>query len=207
VFIGPPGSGKSTVGNALRLANLAQHISTGELIRDYMRQMVGQHTSIGESLSTGGMVSDDEVTALLVEQMERTQAPRIILDGYPRTMPQIALLESIMKRFGRSLNAVVQFKLPDEDAILRVCGRYNCRSCSRSYHSVFKPAVDGACECGETQFVQRAHDLREIVEARLHKYHLMTEPIADAYRDRGLLKVVDASLPIDQVINNVLDVI
>ena len=207
VFIGPPGSGKSTVGTALRLAHLAEHISTGQLIRDYMRQMVGQQNSMAESLASGGMVSDDEVTALLVHQMESTKSPRIILDGYPRTVSQIALLESIMKRFNRELSAVVQFNLPDEVSVLRVCGRYTCRTCGRSYHTVFKPAVDNTCECGETQFIQRPYDIKEIVEARLHRYHLMTEPIADIYRERGILKVIDATLPIDRVINEVLDVI
>jgi adenylate kinase len=207
VFIGPPGAGKGTVGKILETAGLAIHVSTGEMIREYLSTLPARdplHARIAE----GSFLDDDEITALLIRKVEHIPLDRrIIFDGYPRNVAQAQLLNRILGRAPRMVGSVILFDMPDEKVVERISGRYNCRDCGRVWHSMFNPAPEGTCVCGSTTFVVRSDDKPEVIEARLYRYHTRTLPLITHYGKRDMLKTVAADGEIAQVANAVLDLI
>ena len=203
VFIGPPGSGKGTVGSFIAQAGLATHVSTGEVIRQYLA-LLPEDNPLHARIASGQFLNDDEITALLIRRVEQIAKGRIIFDGYPRNAEQVKFLDRILAKYDRKISSVILFDMKDDQVVERISGRYNCRSCQRVYHKIFNPAPNGVCECGETQFVTRTDDRPEVVEARLYRYHHNTEPLIALYGRRGILRKVNAQQDIDTMVNAVL---
>jgi len=202
VFMGPPGGGKGTVGKLLQRAGLADHVSTGELIRTYLTTLPADDP-LNERIAAGHFLSDDEITALLIRHVDNVDR-RIIFDGYPRNLEQITLLIRILERAERTLHAAILFELPDEQVIDRISGRYNCQTCKTVYHRLFNPAPDNRCVCGSTSFETRSDDRAEVVAARLARYHQVTEPMIDRFENMRLLRVVNADQSVEAVMKEVM---
>jgi adenylate kinase len=204
VFMGPPGAGKGTISKILQNAGLAEHISTGEIIREYLTTLPDTdplHARIAE----GKFLNDDEITALLIRRVEQAKLPRVIFDGYPRNVEQIVLLDKILERSSRQLRFAVLFEMGDDKVISRISERYNCRVCLHVYHKTFNPAPQGVCQCGSKEFEVRADDRPEVVGERLKRYHTLTEPLIEHYEYRGVLRIVNADQEIEAVMSDVMD--
>jgi adenylate kinase len=205
VFMGPPGAGKGTIGKILQTAHLAEHISTGEIIREYLATLPDTDP-LHARIAAGKFLNDDEITALLIRRVEKATLTRIIFDGYPRNIEQTQLLNRIEERSSRRLQHAVLFEMADEHVISRISGRYNCRVCLHVYHKSFNPAPQGTCECGSKRFEVRADDRPEVVGERLKRYHALTEPLIAHYENLGMLRVVDAYQPIEAVMKDVMEI-
>ncbi len=204
IFMGPPGSGKGTAGKLIEMSGLAQHISTGDIIREYLEALPMDHP-LTTRIASGEYMTDDEIFSLLIHTVERSASRRIVYDGFPRTNVQIDMLDRLSAKHDRMIQAVVFFAIPDHRIVERIVGRYNCRECQRVYHDKFNPAIDSTCECGSQQFVRREDDNETVLASRLKRYHFATEPILGIYRQRGILHEVNADQPIEKVLNDVLD--
>jgi adenylate kinase len=125
----------------------------------------------------------------------------LIFDGYPRTAPQVAVLDGLLSARNRTLDHVVELVV-DEDALVeRVVGRYTCAYCGDGYHDLFKqPVVAGTCDkCGAHEFKRRPDDNEETVRTRMAEYRAKTEPILPLYDARGLVSRVDGMASIEDV--------
>jgi adenylate kinase len=125
----------------------------------------------------------------------------LIFDGYPRTAPQVALLDVLLSARSRTLDHVVELVVDEDALVARVVGRYTCAYCGDGYHDVFKqPVVGGTCDkCGAHEFKRRPDDNEETVRTRMAEYRAKTEPILPLYDARGLVSRVDGMAPIDDV--------
>ncbi len=201
VMMGPPGAGKGT--QAKRLADRFGflHLSPGDLLR----QAVRAGTQLGDKakayMDSGRLVPDDLIIELIGDRIREARPDGgVLLDGFPRTLPQAEALGGMLGALGRSLDVVVNVVLPDEEAIRRLTGRRVCRRCGANYHLAFKPpAKDGLCDLCGGPLYQRSDDGEATAKARFEVYRRETEPLLAYYGSRKLVRDVDGRGDVDQV--------
>ncbi|MCX8013688.1 MAG: nucleoside monophosphate kinase, partial [Rectinema sp.] len=180
------------------------HISTGDMFRSAVKEGSELGVQVQSILARGGLVPDDLTIALVRERLSKSDASSgYILDGFPRTTGQAEALASFA-----SLDAAVNFAVPDELIVFRLTGRRICTHCGAIYHVVNKPpAKEGVCDqCGGV-LRTRDDDREETVKARLAAYHEETEPLIQWYAARSLLIDVDGSADAETVYRLFLDAI
>jgi len=202
ILLGPPGGGKGTQAKRLQEdAGLVQ-LSTG----DMLRAAVASGSSIGQQakavIEAGKLVSDDVVISIIADRIEMPDAKKgFVLDGFPRTIAQAEALDAMLKARARRIDAVIEVRVPDTYLVERITGRFTCAKCGTGYHNKFsRPKVDGVCDkCGSREFVRRPDDNETAVRTRLEAYHRQTAPLLPYYERKGILHVVDGTLPIAEV--------
>ncbi len=151
-------------------------------------------------MARGDLVTDDIVIGLIAEQLDgEAGAHGLIFDGFPRTLAQADALEALLAEKGKTLDAVVEMRVDDEELVRRISGRFSCANCGEVYHDDAKPtAAPGVCDkCGGTEFVRRADDNAEAVRVRLMAYYRNTAPLIGYYHAKGKLRTVDGLGEID----------
>jgi len=199
VFLGPPGAGKGT--QAVRLAERfgLQHSSTGDIFRAALSDGSELGSTVKQYLDDGLLVPD-ELTSRVVEERVVDVVESYVLDGYPRTLAQAQHLADMLKRRGQSLDGVVYFELPDEDAVVRLTGRRTCSECGANFHIAFMPPkVEDVCDLCGAALTIRSDSAEDVVRRRLVEYHEKTKPLVAFYTESGLLSSVDACPAPDEV--------
>jgi adenylate kinase len=201
VFLGAPGVGKGTQAERIAAQFKIAKISTGDLLREAVRNQTELGREAKRYMDQGQLVPDAVVIGLVREKLAQTgSANGFVLDGFPRTVPQAEELGRVLKASQRPLHRVVNFQVPREAVIRRLSGRRSCPKCQATFHVEFAPSKKGeACDrCGET-LMQRSDDKREAIETRLKVYEEQTAPLIQYYAHRGLLSELDASGSVDEV--------
>lgn len=201
VFLGAPGVGKGTQADRVAAQFKVLKISTGDLLREAVRNQTSLGLEAKNYMDQGKLVPDSVVIGLVREKLRDPGCARgFILDGFPRTVPQAEELGKVLASAKTPLDRVVNFKVSREDVINRLSGRRSCPKCQATFHVEFAPSKTGnACDrCGET-LVQRSDDKREAIETRLRVYEEQTAPLIQYYSSRRLLSELDASGSVDAV--------
>ncbi|MBN1624823.1 MAG: adenylate kinase [Clostridia bacterium] len=200
ILLGAPGSGKGTQAGVISERYGIPHISTGDIFRKNIKEGTQLGRKAKEYIDKGLLVPD-EVTNGIVESriLENDCGEGFILDGYPRTTDQAQVLETYLGKMGKSIDAVLNIDVPDEQVVERLSGRFMCR-CGETYHTAYKkPEVEGICnKCGK-ELYQRDDDKPETVIERLREYYRKTAPIIDYYNGKGLLVRIDGTPMPDKV--------
>lgn len=202
VFTGAPGCGKGTQARILKEKTHIAHLSTGEMLRQFAQKDTPLGRELKAALDRGEFASDEMIIEMVKNRIAEPDCEHgFILDGFPRTLPQAEVLESLMSEQNIKLTAVLEIQVPDEIIMERILGRYACMQCGAGYHDKFqKPQIYGVCDvCGGTEFARRKDDNRTTVENRLVNYRLLTYPTIPFFEKRGLLKTVDGTGTIDAV--------
>ena len=198
VLLGPPGAGKGTQARRLSERYGIELIGTGDLFRDHVRNGTELGRLARKYMDAGELVPDDVVVEMVAQALGSSDG--FILDGFPRTTAQAEALERRLEEMGRPLTAVLGFDLPDELAVQRIAGRRTCSRCGETANvALDPPKVEGVCDRCGGELIQRDDDREETVRRRLEVYHESTAPLWDFYRDRGLLRVVEAVGPEHEV--------
>jgi adenylate kinase len=191
ILLGPPGSGKGTQAQRLVSKHGIVQLSTGEMLR----AAVAAGTPIGlqakEIMANGGLVPDEVVVGIISDRIEQPDAKNgFILDGFPRTVPQAAALDELLKKKHLKLDAVVELRV-NESALL---------------DRVEKRAEETRARGEEV----RLDDTPEVLTKRLAQYRSLTEPLIHYYSERRKLLTVDGMMTIEHVtreINRILSAI
>ena len=193
--MGMPGVGKGTHAIVLRDHLGVPHVSTGDILREAVRAGTALGRRVRGILESGQLVSDDLMRELITERLGQDDAREgFILDGFPRTQEQVKILDGVLEQLSISLDAAYVLAAPEDEIVHRLGGRRVCPKCSEVYHLETKPpASAGVCDACGSALVQRADDTETIIRDRLRVYADRTLPVAAAYRDRGLLREIDAS--------------
>ena len=206
VFLGAPGVGKGT--QAVRIAAEYQvaKISTGDLLREAVRNQAALGIVAKSYMDQGKLVPDAVVIGLVREKLaDPNCANGFVLDGFPRTVAQAEELGTVLAFKEIALDRVLNLQVSREDIVRRLSGRWSCPKCQATFHVDFaRPKVDEICDrCGEP-LVQRSDDRRDAIEMRLKVYDEQTAPLVRYYDERRLLSEVDASGAADVVFQHLL---
>jgi adenylate kinase len=188
ILLGPPGAGKGTQAQRLVAKHGIVQLSTG----DMLRAAVAAGTPVGlqakEVMASGGLVPDEIVISIISDRLDQPDMKNgFILDGFPRTVPQAAALDDLLKKKHIKLDAVVELRVNESALLQRVETR-----------------VAEMRARGEDV---RIDDTPEVLAKRLAQYRSLTEPLIHYYSERRKLLTVDGMMTIEQVtreINRIL---
>jgi len=199
--MGMPGVGKGTQATVLRELLGVPHVSTGDILREAVRAGTALGRRVKSILDSGQLVSDDLMRELIAERLGQDDAREgFILDGFPRTQEQVKVLDGVLEQLHISMDAAYVLTAPEDEIVRRLGGRRVCPKCSEVYHLETKsPASAGVCDACGSALVQRADDTEAVIRDRLRVYAEQTMPVAETYRERGLLREIDATGPPDEV--------
>lgn len=195
VLLGAPGAGKGTQAAKLVEEFATPHISTG----DILRAAVKNQTELGKKakgyMDAGDLVPDSLIIDLMDERLRESDCEKgFILDGFPRTTAQAVVLDDMLARLERPLDAALLVDVDPEVIIKRLTERRCCKECG-----YIGTAADATCpKCGGEMY-QRDDDNETTVRNRLDVYAKSTSPLIDYYKGKGLLKSVDGDRPVDTV--------
>lgn len=179
----------------LRQALGIPHISTGDLLREAVREGTRLGKEAKGYMDKGELVPDQLVTAMVEERLQRLDCKSgFLLDGFPRNIPQAEDLSAHLAQQGKTLDGVVCIVVPRAELVERLSGRRVCAQCGTMYHVRFDPPQQaGICDRCQGTLYQRSDDNAETVRARLEVYERATAPLLAYYRGQGLLHEVDGS--------------
>lgn len=203
VFLGAPGSGKGTQAQRLIERHGIPQISTGDLLRAHVREGTELGRRAKAVMDAGQLVDDATILGMVRERLAAPDAARgFILDGFPRTIPQAEGLETMLAEIGQPLKVAILFDVDSQLLIQRISGRRSCQDCGRVFNVHTAPVpVPPPCggQCTTPRLVQRPDDNEATVSKRIAVYEEQTQPLVGFYRQRGILKTVDADAPLETV--------
>lgn len=200
ILTGGPATGKGTRSDILSKELGIPHISTGDILREASLH----DKNMANALSRGELISDDIITKLLDERISKDDCKKgFILDGYPRTLAQIELLNNLLEKKGRKITKVIELTAPEELVFKRILERKKCEECGKMYGIDFPPRTEDTCDdCGGHLSV-RTDDTKETLKNRIDTYKKNSKEILEYYKKVGLLKTVDSSGHPERIVNEV----
>jgi adenylate kinase len=198
ILLGPPGAGKGT--QAAKLVGLLKVpvLGTGDMLRAAVKAGTKIGLEAKSFMDSGALVPDDVIMSIVGEYLKGEQcANGYILDGMPRTLSQAESLEKL----GVKIDAALSLEIADGEIEARMSNRRCCPVCGAVFTAdgTNPAASEGICDKCGAELIIREDDKPETVRKRLAVYHAQTEPLIAFYKERGLLKTVDATLTIDAV--------
>ena len=189
ILLGAPGAGKGTQAEAISAKLGIPQISTGNMLREAVKNGTEMGLKAKAAMDSGDLVSDEIVIGILRDRIAEPDAKNgYILDGFPRSVAQAEALDSM----GVIIDHVLEIHVADERICARMSGRRVCEACGASYHVEYKPtAVEGVCDKCGGKTVQRADDAPETVLSRLQVYQEKTAPLKAYYAKTGKLLTVE----------------
>ena len=207
IMLGAPGAGKGTQAKMLSEKYDIPHISTGDIFRANIKN----NTELGKKakgyMDAGQLVPDELVVDLVVDRIKQQDCFKgLILDGFPRTIPQAEALDYALNNQNEKIDFAVNVDVPDAAIIDRMSGRRACVGCGATYHIKFNPTrKPDVCDvCGE-KLILREDDKAETVKKRLEVYHEQTQPLIDYYAKKKALLTVDGTQDINVVFNTIVE--
>jgi adenylate kinase len=199
IMLGPPGAGKGTQAERLARKHGLPHISTGDMLRDGIKQRLPLALRAKEKMDRGELVDDETMVGIVRERLSRDDTKKgFVLDGFPRTHFQGQAVDEIMAERDDGQLVVVDIVVPEEELVRRLAARRVCSKCGTNADS-----GDSACrQCGGT-LVPRADDDERVVRERLKVYTQQSKPLVEFYRDRPTFRVVDGAQPPDRVFQQI----
>jgi len=197
ILLGPPGSGKGTVGDIIEHVYGLPRIATGDLLRRAVQAQTPLGRRAAAFMGRGGLVPDDLVVALVRERLDAGDAQGgYVLDGFPRTIAQAHSLEALDPR---QREVAIDIEADEATVVRRLETRRLCPRCTAVYNLRSRPPRrDDVCDDDEEKLIQRDDDRPDIVQKRLRVYHQQTEPLIGYYRAKGILHRVAGSGTVDE---------
>ena len=206
-MFGPPGSGKGTYASRLSAKLSIPHISTGDLVREEIKNQTEMGRRVIDYSSRGLLVPDNVICQLLQKRISQPDCMRgFILDGFPRTIPQAQELEKIS-----TADLVINLRVPDKVIIERLASRLTCRSCGAIYNERFlMPRNAGRCDKCDGQLYQREDDQPKVIQQRLELYREQTQPLLEYYISKNQVRNItnnETNVPPEKVVEEIINII
>lgn len=209
IFLGPPGSGKGT--QAVKLAEKIGviHLSTGDLLRNAVKEGSDLGKQAKEYMEKGELVPDHLLIGLIESKVASGDLSNgFILDGFPRTVPQAESLKEMFVKNNMNMDSAILLQVSDEEVVRRLSGRWFCPTCQRTYnHPSNMPKNEGVCDDDGAKLQRRPDDEESVVRNRLEVYKKQTQPIENFYRNESILIEVTGEQAPTAVFEDLLKVV
>jgi len=207
VFLGPPGSGKGTQAKILAEKKNLKHISTGDVLRNAVKNGAELGQKAKQFMDAGDLVPDDLILGMIKEILQK-DSDGFIFDGFPRTAAQAESLGKLMEEIGISIDSAINLAVNDQEVMKRLTGRFFCQKCGADFNvNTRPPKTEGICDKCGGDLGQRDDDKTEVIANRLTVYREKTKPVEDYYRSHNLLKDIDGTRGFEQVTDSILEVV
>lgn len=197
ILLGAPGAGKGTVAKALMAYDGSVQISTGDILRNAVKNKTELGKKAQGYMERGELVPDDLIMDIMESRFGEPDCEKgFILDGFPRTIPQAEALKKLLQKLNLKLDVAVNLDVPKEVILDRLTTRRTCSNpdCQEIYNIKSKPPTeDGRCKKCGAPVVQRDDETEEAITKRLETYNEKTAPLIDFYRKEGLLKTITST--------------
>ena len=201
IMLGAPGAGKGTQAKMIADKYGVPHISTGDIFRANIKNGTELGMEAKKYMDQGLLVPDELTVRILLDRVAQDDCKNgYVLDGFPRTIPQAEVLDSELTKLGDHIDYAINVDVPDENIVKRMSGRRACLTCGATYHiEHVPPKKEGICDVCGSELVLRDDDKPETVKNRLNVCHEQTQPLIDFYTEKGVLKTVDGTVPMEEV--------
>lgn len=212
IFLGPPACGKGTQTSKLAEYLGFPHIDTGSLLRAEIASESPNGKIAKFYIDKGNLVPVELVGSIIKDRLAQEDCNEgYILDGYPRSVEQADMLVKINDEINGDIKTdfmAIYFDMDQDILISRIVNRRSCPKCGEIYNLKYKPTkVEGICDKCGGELIQRKDDNEETAKARFETYFHETAPLIDYYKQRGVLKTINAEGSIDEVWQRLLEVI
>ena len=189
ILLGPPGAGKGTQARFIREVLGVPQVSTGDMLREAVREGSPEGKRAGKIIAAGELVPDELIVELVKKRITKPDCrDGFLFDGFPRTLGQAEALE----REGVDVDCVVEIAVADDEIIRRLSGRRVHPASGRTYHVAFNPPrTEGKDDVTGEDLVQRDDDRDQVVARRLAVYHERTAPLVAYYRQAGGVRYLE----------------
>lgn len=193
--MGPAGAGKGTMSDLILKEYDIPHISTGDMLRDNVRNNTELGNLAKSYMDAGNLVPDDVIIAMVEKRLQEDDCQKgYLLDGFPRTLVQAEAFEKIENKIGKPVECVIALEVGFDTLVERITGRRICPKCGAIYHIHNKPSkIEGICDVCGSELTQRKDDTVEQLTVRMDGYGKSTKPVIDFYDKRGIVSYIDAS--------------
>ncbi len=208
ILFGPPGAGKGTQSeNLVRDFNLFK-VSTGDLLREEVKNKSSLGIKIKDIIDKGQLVSDDIIDNLIEKILSnKNYFNKLIFDGYPRNLNQAKNLDSVIKKHNQRISCVLSLKIEKDIIIKRILGRITCSKCNLTFNEYFFPPTEENHKCDLKFLTKRSDDNEHTVENRLETYTKKTLQILDYYQNQKLLYEIDGMGDISNIYKEIRQII
>mgnify|MGYP004659089803 FL=1 len=212
IFLGPPACGKGTQTNRLAEYFNLPHVDTGSLLRAEIKSESENGKIAKQYIDKGQLVPVELVAKIIKDRLAQKDCEEgYILDGFPRSAEQADMLTKINEELDGDKEVsfkAVYFDLDQEILISRIVNRRSCPKCGEIYNIKFHPPkAEGVCDKCGTELTQRKDDNEETAKARFETYFRETAPLVDYYKNKEVLRTIDANGTIDEVWERLLKVV
>ena len=209
ILVGAQGSGKGTQAEMLAETLGFPHLASGDLFRKASDEKTELGLKVKVYMDRGELVPDDLTVVMVLGRLAMPDCARgVILDGFPRTVAQAQALDNGLQRAGKQIDIAIYLKVPREELLKRLSGRYICRANQHVYNIYSNPPkVPGVCDIDGSELYQRPDDLGEAVQTRLDIFFNETIQLLDYYGSQHKLAEVNGNQGIDQVQSELLETV
>jgi len=208
ILFGPPGAGKGTQANNLVKDFNLFKVSTGELLRNEIKNKTVLGVKITSTMDSGTLVSDDIINELIKNVLlDKNVKNRLIFDGYPRNLNQAKSLDSLMQGNKQKLSCVLSLSVKKELLIKRILGRSTCSKCERIFNDFFDPPTKSNHSCDSSFLQKRSDDNEKTITKRFEMYSKETLPILDFYKAQKLLHQINGNAEINDIYKEIRAII
>lgn len=195
ILLGAPGAGKGTVAKMLTALDGSVQISTGDILRAAVKAGTDLGKQAKAFMDAGDLVPDELIMGIMKDRLREDDCKAgYLLDGFPRTIPQAEQLKVLLADIGEKLDAVVNLNVPRDVILDRLTTRRTCTECGAIYNVKSNPPKEeGKCDKCGGPVVQRDDETEEAISNRLDVYNEKTAPLADFYKNEGMLLDVNAT--------------
>ena len=200
ILFGPPGAGKGTQAQFIVKKYNYFQLSTGDLLRDEIKNKTPLGDKIDTIISKGDFVSDEIVNTLLQKSIINLKfRDRIIFDGYPRNILQVENLNKILLGFKQKIEVIIFLNVSRDIIKKRIIGRMTCEKCNMVLNEFFNSKEIELHPCGKNFLTKRKDDNLDTIISRYDIYMEKTKPVLDYYSSKEGFHEIDGTLKIEEI--------
>ena len=207
ILFGSPGVGKGTQAKILSEKFNIPHISTGDILRQAVKDQTPLGIEAQKIISKGELVSDEIMIGIIKDTLTGENCKNgFILDGFPRSKNQAIALDSLLEELKINDVFIIAITADEEELVKRLTNRRACKVCKNIFNYNEIKDKDKCPSCGaENSFYQREDDTEKVIRHRMEVFHSATKPVLDYYQEQNRVIFVDGSGSIENVNKNILE--